>query len=46
MKKTKANCGASVESMNKPKMAMGGYMKADKKKPMGAAKGGYMKKAK
>jgi len=25
-------------------MAMGGYMKAGKKKPMGASNGGYMKK--
>ena len=46
MKKNKAKCGASVASMNKPKMATGGYMKLEKKKPMGAAKGGYMKKAK
>lgn len=46
MKMTKANCGASVPASKKPKMAMGGYMKMDKKKPMGAAKGGYMKKSK
>ena len=46
MKMNKANCGASVPASKKPKMAMGGYMKLEKKKPMGAAKGGYMKKAK
>ena len=45
MTKTKA-CGADVEPSRKPKMAMGGYMKIEKKKPMGASNGGYMKKKK
>lgn len=31
-KKTKA-CGADVAPSRKPKMAMGGYMKLEKKKP-------------
>ena len=43
--KTKA-CGADVPPSRKPKMAMGGYMKIEKKKPMGASKGGYAKKTK
>ena len=43
MTKTK-DCGADVAPSRKPKMAMGGYMKAGKKKPMGASNGGYMKK--
>lgn len=42
-----AKCGASNPAAKaKPKMNMGGYMKIEKKKPMGAAKGGYMKKKK
>jgi len=43
--KTKA-CGADVEPSRKPKMAMGGYMKIEKKKPMSASNGGYVKKNK
>lgn len=46
MNKSKANCGASVPASKKPKMAMGGYMKIEKPKPLGASKGGYMKKKK
>jgi len=42
----KTACGADVEPSRKPKMAMGGYMKINKKKPMGASNGGYMKKKK
>ena len=45
MTKTKS-CGADVSPSRKPKMAMGGYMKIEKKKPMGASKGGYVKKSK
>ena len=45
MTKTK-DCGADVAPSRKPKMAMGGYMKMDKKKPMGASKGGYVMKSK
>jgi len=45
MTKTK-DCGADVAPSRKPKMAMGGYMKIDKKKPMCASKGGYVKKSK
>lgn len=43
--KTKS-CGADVSPSRKPKMSMGGYMKIEKKKPMGASKGGYVKKSK
>jgi len=43
--KTKA-CGADVAPSRKPKMAMGGYMKLEKKKPKGASGGGYVKKNK
>lgn len=43
--KTKA-CGADVAPSRKPKMAMGGYMKTNKKKPMSASNGGYVKKSK
>ena len=45
MTKTK-DCGADVAPSRKHKMAMGGYMKINKKKPMGASKGGYVKKNK
>lgn len=45
MTKTK-DCGADVSPSRKPKMSMGGYMKIEKKKPMGASKGGYVKKSK
>lgn len=45
MTKTKS-CGADVAPSRKPKMAMGGYMKIEKKKPMGASSGGYVKKKK
>jgi hypothetical protein len=44
-KKTKP-CGADVPPSNKPKMAMGGYMKIEKPKKLGAYGGGYMKKKK
>ncbi|MBT5558409.1 MAG: hypothetical protein HOJ88_00825 [Proteobacteria bacterium] len=46
MKANKAKCGASNSATQKstPKMMYGGM--AMKKKPMGAAKGGYMKNKK
>jgi hypothetical protein len=44
MKKT--NCGASVPSSKKPNMNMGGYMKIEKPKKLGASKGGYVSKKK
>ena len=46
MKVMKAKCGASNPPAQKPKMAMGGYMKIDKPKKLGAYGGGYMKKKK
>lgn len=45
MTKTKS-CGADVAPSRKPRMSMGGYMKMDKKKPMAASNGGYVKKKK
>lgn len=47
----KANAGASCKPKQKgtkagAKLNMGGYMKIEKQKPMGANKGGYAKKAK
>ena len=45
-KPKKVKCGASNPSMNKPKMAMGGYMNIEKKKKPGMYGGGYMKKKK
>jgi hypothetical protein len=45
MKMTKAKCGASNPPA-KAKMAMGGYMKIEKPKKMGAYGGGYMHKGK
>lgn len=44
MKVTKAKCGASNPPAHKPKMNMGGYMKIEKPKKLGAYGGGYMKK--
>ena len=46
MKVMKAKCGASNPPAQKPKMAMGGYMKIDKPKKLGAYGGGYMNKKK
>ena len=46
MKMTKAKCGASNPASKKPQMAMGGYMKIEKPKKLGAYGGGYMKKKK
>ena len=46
MKMTKAKCGASNPASKKPQMAMGGYMKIEKAKKLGAYGGGYMKKNK
>ena len=47
MKATKLiNCGASNAASKTPKMAMGGYMKIEKPKKLGAYGGGYMKKKK
>jgi len=43
--KTKA-CGADVPPNRKPQMNMGGYMKIEKAKKLGASNGGYMKKKK
>ena len=46
MKMTKAKCGASNPPAQKPKMAMGGYMRIEKPKKLGAYGGGYIKKKK
>lgn len=46
MKVMKAKCGVSNPPAQKPKMAMGGYMKIDKPKKLGAYGGGYMNKKK
>ena len=46
MKMSKAKCGASNSPANAKKMAMGGYMKIEKPKKMGAYGGGYMHKGK
>ena len=46
MKAKMAKCGASNPPAKKPKMAMGGYMKMDKPKKLGAYGGGYMKNKK
>ena len=46
MKAKMAKCGASNPSAQKPKMAMGGYMKIDKPKKLGVSGGGYLKKKK
>jgi len=46
MKAKMAKCGASNSPANKPKMNMGGYMKIEKPKKLGAYGGGYMKKTK
>ena len=46
MKAKMAKCGASNPPAKKPKMNMGGYMKIEKPKKLGAYGGGYMKKTK
>ena len=46
MKAKMAKCGASNPPAKKPKMAMGGFMKIDKPKKLGAYGGGYLKKKK
>lgn len=46
MKKTNAKCGASNPASKKPQMAIGGYMKIEKAKKIGAYGGGYIKKKK
>ena len=46
MKMTKAKCGASNPASKNPQMNMGGYMKIEKAKKLGASNGGYMKKKK
>ena len=47
MKIEKPKCGASnPPAQKKPKMAMGGYMKMERPKKLGAYGGGYMHKGK
>jgi hypothetical protein len=46
MKAKMAKCGASIPPAQKLKMAMGGFMKIDKPKKLGAYGGGYLKKKK
>ena len=44
MKHKKAKAGASIPPAQRKRMNMGGYMKVDKPKKLGAYGGGFMKK--